>query len=117
MRIKELFQRLTDFLAQRQIYFKTPLADKPLAVRSFKVTKERGLKVFFHNGLSFVAKGVKILRDSITMPFDAILQGLQRLLPAERQLATEPSRPIVIPIFSLFSLLSLVGVFSLLKLL
>jgi len=115
MQLRDFFQRLVGHLNAKQIYFKSPDSREPLAIRKFAVTKERGLKVFFQNGMSFVLNGVKILRDTISLPFDFIIQGLQRILPNERQI--EGSRPIVIPLFSFFSLLSLVGVFSLFKLL
>jgi hypothetical protein len=115
MRLPAFLQQVVDFLQQRQIYFQAPGSKEPTAIRELSLTRDRTVKVLFANGMSLVVKGMKAVRDTITLPFDVMIQGLSRLLPAERR--AEGPRPIVLKLFSLFSVFSLLGLFSFVKLL
>jgi hypothetical protein len=117
MDINLLFQRIVEWCDARNIHFKTTHREAPLKLTGLRAVKGQRLKLFFQDGVSFVAKGVRVVRDQTTAPFDLLLRALETAVPATRDHNRHEPRPIIITLFSLFTLFSVFALFSLIKLL
>ena len=115
MDINTFFTHVVNLLNENNIYLQTVYNEKPLKLQSLTKTQGNKLQILFENGVSIIARGIKITRDTVTIPFDLALNALNKFIAKERQVNIKETRPVIITLFSLLSLVSLFGIFTLIK--